>query len=300
MDKTAVIILHYKNPADTLDCLRSLIDHEFLKDPFQIYVVLNSYERGFSESIKFKFINVKVLENYENGGFAQGNNKGIRRALADVNVYFILLNNDTKASSQAIRKMIKVAQKNETVGLISPKIYFERGYEFHKERYYDNEKGKVIWYGGGKIDWKNIYASHENVDEVDKNQHEEARETDFATGCCMLLKKKTIDKAGFLDEKYFLYFEDVDYSLRVKKTGLEVFYNPNVSIYHKNAGSTGKPGSSLQIYYQTRNRLYFGMKYASLHTKLSLFKESLTFLLKKGLEKQAVLDYYLGRMGKKK
>jgi len=300
MDKTAVIILHYKNPADTLDCLRSLIDHEFLKDPFQIYVVLNSYERGFSESIKFKFINVKVLENYENGGFAQGNNKGIRRALADGNVYFILLNNDTKASSQAIRKMIKVAQKNETVGLISPKIYFERGYEFHKERYDDNEKGKVIWYGGGKIDWKNIYASHENVDEVDKNQHEEARETDFATGCCMLLKKKTIDKAGFLDEKYFLYFEDVDYSLRVKKTGLEVFYNPNVSIYNKNAGSTGKPGSSLQIYYQTRNRLYFGMKYASLHTKLSLFKESLTFLLKKGLEKQAVLDYYLGRMGKKK
>lgn len=300
MDKTAVIILHYQNPVDTLDCLSSLTGDSRKDNPFHIYLVLNSYEEKFLKSVKSEYGNVTVIENYDNGGYAQGNNKGIRRALEEGNEYFILLNNDTVVPKFSVSKLVESARKNEMAGLISPKIYFVRGYEYHKERYTDEGKEKVIWYAGGKIDWNNVYAFHKGVDEVDKGQYDKAHETDFATGCCMLLKKKTIEKTGLLDEKYFLYYEDVDYSLRVKRSGLSVFYDPNISIYHKNAGSSGKPGSPLQIYYQTRNRLYFGMKYANLHTKLSLFKESLKFLFKGELEKQAVWDYYLGRMGKKK
>ena len=164
MDKTAVIILHYQNPADTLDCLMSLMDHEFRSDPFRIYVVLNSYEEKFAESVKSEFVNVKILENYKNGGFAQGNNKGITYALSEGNLYLILLNNDTVASSRAVRNMVESARMNEMAGLISPKIYFVRGFEYQGDRYTDEEKGRVIWYAGGKIDWNNVYASHVGVE----------------------------------------------------------------------------------------------------------------------------------------
>jgi len=156
----------------------------------------------------------------------------------------------------------------------------------------------VIWYAGGIIDWDNILAKHRGIDEVDRGQYEETSETPFATGCCMLIRKEVVEKIGLLDEKYFLYFEDVDYSLRAKKAGFKIVYFPKAHLWHKNAASSGKPGSATHVYYQTRNRLYFGFKYASLSTKKSLFFDSLKMIMKNNLHKKACLDYYLGRMGK--
>ena len=121
---------------------------------------------------------------------------------------------------------------------------------------------------------------------------------DFATGCCMYISRAAIESIGFFDEKYFLYYEDVDYSVRAKQAGFGVFYDPSVHIWHKNAASSDKPGSLLHRYYQTRNRLYFGFKYAPSRTKKSLLMESVRMLLGGGVERKAVLDYYVRRMGK--
>lgn len=298
MVKTALIILHYKGEDDTKACLDSLRDSKIQNIDLSLIVVANNPSASLVSDARTVYPELTLIENKENVGFAEGNNIGIRKALELQCEYIVLLNNDTLVSSDIISKLVTHANSQNSIGLISPKIYFAKGYEYHKERYKENERGKVIWYGGGQIDWQNVYASHYGVDEVDIGQYDKIRETDFATGCCMLIKRNVVEKIGFFDKKYFLYFEDVDYSIRAKKNGFRVLYFPEACLWHKNASSSDKPGSSIHMYYQTRNRLYFGYKYAPFKTKKSLFFDSLRLYRKNGIMRKAVSDFYLGRMGR--
>lgn len=296
MDKTAVIVLHYKNESDTYECLDTLQDDSSRVDHITI-VVANEVSDQFVAKIKKRFPQIIVIPSETNSGFAKGINIGLQKAISLSSRYMILLNNDVTLGKDLVKGMVTFAKTDLSIGLISPKIYFSAGNEYHKSRYKRQERGKVIWYAGGLIDWSNMYASHRGVDQVDKGQYEEAIDTDFATGCCMLIRRELIEKIGFLDQKYFLYFEDIDYSMRAKGNGFKVMYYPKTCLWHKNAASS-KPGSPIHIYYQTRNRLYFGFKYASIATKKSLLIDSMRLAFKGGIWKKAVLDYYLGRMGK--
>lgn len=297
MPKLAVIIVHYKNRKDTIECLDSVFKSKTGSKIIPI-VVANSSGQGFAQKIKKIFPDVIVLTNKENLGVAGGNNMGIKEGLRRKCDYFLILNNDTIVSPLLISKLVSYLKKSPNVGIISPKIYFAPMFEFHKDRYEKSDRGKVIWYAGGSIDWKNIYATHGGVNKVDRGQFEKIQDTDFATGCCMLIKRTVVEKVGLMDEKYFLYWEDVDYCLRTKKNGFRVLYFPSSHLWHKNAASSQKPGSEIHRYYLTRNRLYFGLKYASFRTKKSLMIDSLRHFAKGGVVKRAVLDFYLGRMGK--
>lgn len=245
---------------------------------------------------KFKF---KLIENKQNLGFSQGNNVGIQYALSEKADYVLLLNNDTLVRPNFLTNLVKSSQKNKA-DIASPKIYFASGFEFHKKRYKKSQQGKVIWYAGGQMDWLNILASHRGVDEVDQGQYDQGGATDFATGCCMLINKKVFSQIGFLDPKYFLYWEDNDFCQRAKQKSFKVFYLPQSIIWHKNAGSSAV-GSQLHDYYLTRNRLLFGFRYASLKSKMALLKQSVTqFFFGRQAEKKAVLDFYLNKLGKGK
>lgn len=300
MNSTAVIVLHYLNAQNTRDCLESLIRGNYQKDPFKLIVVANSDENNFSASLIRDYPLVEVIKPKENDGFAAGNNLGIKFALKEGYQHLILLNNDTIVSPDLVSKITEKTEKDNDIGLLSPKIYFAKGFEYYIDKYTDEDWGKVIWYGGGKIDWANVYASHRGVDEVDRGRFDKEEETDFATGCCLYIRSEVVKKIGYLDEKYFMYFEDVDYSVRAKKKGFKVSYYPNTCLWHKNAASSGKPGSSIHIYYQTRNRLYFGMKYAPILTKKSLFLESIRDIFKDKVKRKAIRDFYFQRMGKGK
>jgi len=100
---------------------------------------------------------VKIVENKKNLGFAEGNNVGIKYALENGADYICLLNNDTRVDPSFLAELVKSLQSDEKIGLIGGKIYFEKGYEFFKNKYKDNQRGKVIWYAGGLIDWNNIF-----------------------------------------------------------------------------------------------------------------------------------------------
>ena len=126
-----------------------------------------------------------------------------------------------------------------------------------------------------------MIAKHRGVDEIDKDQYDRFEETDFITGCLMLFDKQVLDEVGFLDESYFLYFEDADFCIRAKKKGVKLYYDPSLVIQHKVSQSTGGSGSSLQQKYQSRNRLKLGLKYAPFRTKLHLLKNYLLDSLKK-------------------
>jgi GT2 family glycosyltransferase len=208
------------------------------------------------------------------------------------------LNNDTFVDKNLVDKMLASAE-NENVGLIVPKIYFAPGFEFHKKRYKESDLGHVIWYAGGKMDWGNLIGQNVGVDEVDHGQFGIKMETELATGCCFMVKTEVLNRIGFFDERYFLYYEDADFSERVKNAGYKIIFEPQAYLWHKNAGSSGGSGSELQDYYISRNRLIFGMKYAPTRTKIALFRESLKLLTAgRKWQRRGVMDFYIKNFGK--
>lgn len=143
-----------------------------------------------------------------------------------------------------------------------------------------------------------MIASHQGVDEVDRGQHDQIMETEFVSGCAMLIKKAVLARIGLLDERYFLYYEDADFCQRARQAGFKIVFVPQAKIWHKNIG-TGRTGSPLQDYYMVRNRLLFGMRWAPLRTKLALLRESLSLLFNGRVwQKRGVVDFYLRRFGK--
>lgn len=299
MSKTAVVILHYKGIENTLSCISSLYQKASNSEVYYTVVVANS-DGGIKKAVSTHHRQTDIIVNRSNLGFSGGNNIGISWALKKGCDFIILLNNDAEIETGLIERLTQFAGKNPQIGLISPKIYFAPLSEYHQEKYRQKDRGKVIWYAGGEMDWNNCYASHRGVDMVDRGQYDDIEETDFATGCCMLITRKVVEKIGLLDEKYFLYYEDVDYSLRARDAGFKIMYFPSTCLWHKNADSSGRPGSPVHIYYQTRNRLYLGYKYAPFMTKKSLFLESIRHLFRRDQRSRAVLDYYMGKMGKRK
>lgn len=299
MKKIFLIILNWNGKEDTLECLASVKRLEIGGCQLEVVVVDNASTDGSVEEIKTRFKEITILQNNRNLGFAEGNNVGIKYALAHGTDYIILLNNDTLVDKNLINKLLKAMEKDRTIGIVGPKIYFAPGFEYHRDRYKAEERGKVIWYAGGKIDWQNIYASHRGVDEVDHGQYDKEEETDFVSGCAMMVRKEVFEKIGLLDARYFLYYEDNDLCQRAKRAGFKIFYTPWAFLWHKNAASSEQPGSWIHQYYQTRNRFLFGFKYGKIRAKVALFRESLKFLIKDGLRRQATVDFYLGRFGGK-
>jgi GT2 family glycosyltransferase len=274
--KIATVILIYGKSQNLEECLASLKLSKYSGIDNKIIVVDNSKD---------------------NTGYSGGNNKGIRQALAGGAEAVLILNDDTKIEKSALAEMI-AALKDKQAGMVASKIYFYPGFEYHKDRYNLKERGKVIWYAGGLIDWNNCLGVHRGVDEVDNGQYDRKEETGFATGCAVLIKKEVFEKTGLYDERYFLYLEDLDLSVRVKNSGFKIIYQPKAVIWHKNAQSGGF-GSGIHDYFFTRNRLLFGFEYASFKTKFALVRESLRiFLAGNNWKRKGVADFYLRRFGK--
>jgi hypothetical protein len=195
--------------------------------------------------------------------------------------------------------MINSAQKDPDVGLVAPKIYFAKGYEYYASSYKKTEKGRVFWFAGGSLDWPNLLAFHRGADEIDRGQFDQQTTTDFLTGCCLLITRPVLDMIGLLDKRYFLYLEDVDYCLRTIRAGYKLLFCPSAVIWHKNAGSSGGAGSRTHVYYQTRNRLLFGYKFGLPRVQLTATRLLVQYLFSQsGLERKAALDFLLGRFGK--
>lgn len=295
-NRIAVIIVNWNGKEDTLGCIRSLQGIRS-KHVVDIVVVDNGSTDGSVETFKIFSHPPYIIPLSENLGFTGGNNEGMRYAYDQGYDFVWLLNNDTIVDNQALDPMVSSLAPLRA-GIAGSKIYFAPGREFHADRYKKKEKGKVLWYAGGMIDWANMYSSHRGVDEVDKGQYDQTESTDFITGCSMLIRRDVIANIGYLDDRYYLYLEDVDYCLRAKRAGFSLVFVPTSKIWHVNAGSTERPGNELHQYYLTRNRILVGMQYAPLRTKIALLRESFKFLLTaSATKKRAVWDALTGQFG---
>lgn len=291
--KIAIIVLNYNGKKNTLECINSIKRLKKANYEVEIIIVDNASSDGSRQAFS-KLKDIILINNQSNLGYSGGNNIGIKEALKRNSDYILILNNDTIVEKNFLVNLIKATNKGD---IISPKIYFAKGFEFHESRYKKADLGKVIWYAGGEIDWQNVIGKHIGVDEVDKGQYSASIETGFATGACMFVKREVFEKVGFFDEKYFLYLEDIDLCERAKRAGFKITFEPKAIIWHKNASSSGGSGSKLQDYYITRNRLLFSLKYAKLKTKFAVFRQIL-MNMNNSVKRRALVDFITFNFGR--
>lgn len=243
MAKVSIIILNWQSPEETIECLKSLKKLDYPN--FEIILVDNGSQ---DDSVKIieKFLKnyskkILFLKNKENLGYAAGNNAAIKMVLKKKSDYILLLNNDTIVTSNFLKELVKFAERNPKVGIISPKIYnLEKG--AHK-----------VWFAGGKINWLIGKAYH-----IEKDLKEEKPKQSIAPGCAMLIKREVFKDIGLLPEEYFFYLEDTDFCLKAKEKGWEVVYYPKVHIFHK----AEQKHSLFTLYYYQRNRILLTKKFA--------------------------------------
>jgi len=285
--KHAVVLINYKNASETVNCINSI---KKSKDAPHIIVVDNGSNKKCIAELKSQAPNIDLILS-KNLGFSAGNNLGIKKALQLGAEVVYILNNDTEVDPNLFFRSYRyVVGKNLIAG---GKIYYAKGYEYHAKQ---KNKGNIIWYAGGWMDWASVIARHYGVDEIDHGQYEQERVVDFITGCFMAIPRQVINKIGLLDEKFFLYLEDVDYCLRANQVAITLMYNPALIVYHRNSSSAGV-GSPLVDYYMTRNRFLIAQRYHSTRLLLALIKEAVFRNWNNPIRRLAFIDFVLRRMG---
>ena len=236
--RLSVITVNYNGLRDTC----ALLDHlTFDHNDTEVIVVDNGSANNEAETIASRYANVKCIRSERNLGFAGGNNLGIRHAQGK---YLFFVNNDTEVSMNDIDMLIKRIDTSEHIGIVCPKIRF-----FYGDRH--------IQYAGftpmSRITCRNRGIGY---DEADIGQYDTPRQTAFAHGAAMMARRDTVNKVGLIPECYFLYYEEMDWSMMMKRNGYQIWYEPSATVYHKESQSTGA-NSPLKTYYLTRNRLLF-------------------------------------------
>lgn len=190
---------------------------------------------------------LKHIENEENYGAAGGNNIGIKNSIAEGCQGIIMLNNDIYFDNPDLFKSLVTMASSAQLPIIAPKIY-----------YYQTKK---IWFAGGDIiNWQagvKHYGDKQNEDDtVYKTGY-----TGYAPTTFVYMSSEVFKKTGLLDEKYFIYAEDVDLMYRAKLAGYKIWYEASLNLQHKVSITTGGILSATGFYYNTRNRVYFARKF---------------------------------------
>lgn len=300
MTKVAIVTVDYNGHKDADELLESV--KTLNTDGLETLVLV--VDNGSDTSVKgivSKYPGVVWMQTGKNLGFAGGFNKGMKYVYEWGADFVLIINNDTVLPDKnLLKKLIVVFEEHSDAGLVSPKIYFSPGFEFYKERYGKKDEGKVIWYAGGTFDWDNIRSVHRGIDEVDKGEFDKIEKTEFTSGCCVLVKREVLEKVGYFNEKLFAYYEDADWIERIKSAGYEQWYVGGTHIFHK-VSRTATIGSSFSDYLITRNRLWFGIKYADAKTKFALLRESVQHLIfGRTAQKEGTIDYIREVWGWKK
>jgi GT2 family glycosyltransferase len=213
--KVTVIIVNWNGKAVTLDCLASLQQVRY--PAMHVSVVDNGSSDGSVEAIRGQFPAVEVLALGQNRRFAGGNNAGIQKALDAGADFVLLLNNDTVVDPDFVTALVGRFQQEKRCGMVVPKIYY-------------HQTPDLLWYAGGEISFWTGTMRHRGIREVDRGQYDSAVETGYATGCCILTSREVISRTGVLDESFFIYGEDADWSMRIRRAGYRILYNPGACL----------------------------------------------------------------------
>lgn len=231
----SIVTVNYNGYKDTCE----LIDSIPFEDCLEVIVVDNGSQEDEANILQTKFPHIKAIRSNQNLGFAGGNNLGIKAAKGK---YIFLVNNDTIFKEFNPLVLIKRLESSPKIGIVCPKICFA----------WDNNP--IQFAGYTPLSSITIRNRAIGFGEEDKGRYDSPHQTPYAHGAAMMLKREVIDKVGLMPECYFLYYEELDWSMMITRAGYEIWYDPASTIYHKESKSTGQ-NSPLRTYYLTRNRL---------------------------------------------
>ena len=202
-------------------------------------MVDNASEKDEASVISAKYPQVKVIRSSQNLGFAGGNNLGIKAARGK---YLFFINNDTIFKEFNVQALIDRLESSPKIAVVCPKIRFSWG-------------NHPIQFAGytplSKITVRNQAIG---FGEEDHGQYDTAHPTPYAHGAAMLIKREALEKVGPMPECFFLYYEELDWSMMFTRAGFEIWYDPACTVYHKESQTTGQ-NSPLRTYYIVHNRL---------------------------------------------
>jgi GT2 family glycosyltransferase len=237
-----IIILNWNGGEETLACLAALRAATY---PAQALVVDNGSQDGSLERIVASFPEVAVLPLGSNHGFSAGVNRGIELALARGAEYVLLLNNDSRPAEDMLELLVSFAEAQPACGLASPSIYQID----HPERF---------WVVGGR--WTIYGIMHEGWDTLDSGQYVGPTRFDIVFGTALLIRRAVLERIGNFDERFFVYYEDADFSLRARRAGFSAFVVPQARLWHAGSYST-RNRHYLKEFYFSRSRTLFFRKY---------------------------------------
>lgn len=273
----SIITVNYNGVKDTCELMESLPLND---ESLEVIVVDNASKEDEATIIAQRFPQVKIIRSHQNLGFAGGNNLGIQTAKGK---YLFFINNDTlirgERNENFFQPLIDRLRNSPKIGMVCPKIRFSWG-------------NQLIQYAGytplSPITLRNQSIGY---DEEDHGQYDTPHPTPYAHGAAMMVKREVIEKAGMMPECYFLYYEELDWSMTIRRAGYEIWYEPACTFFHKESQATGQQ-SPLKTYYITHNRLLFAKRNIKKGTRL------LTYLYLMGIvaPKDILMNLFQGRI----
>jgi hypothetical protein len=264
----SIITVNFNGLKDTC----ALIDSIPFNEDMEVIVVDNGSQVNEASILQTKYPHIKTIRNDQNLGFAGGNNLGIKVARSK---YLYLINNDTIFKDFNPQVLIKRLESSRKIGLVCPKIRFA----------WNNNP--IQFAGYTPLSRITIRNHAIGFGEEDIGQYDTPHQTPYAHGAAMILKREVIDKVGLMPECFFLYYEELDWSMMITRAGYEIWYEPASTIYHKESQSTGQ-NSPLRTFYITRNRLLLVKRNWSGLTKLLSYCYLITIVAPRDILKYVV------------
>ena len=235
MKEVSIITINFNGLNDTCAFIETIP----INDNMEVIVVDNASQNQEAESISKRFPQVKVIKSDKNLGFAGGNNLGIKAAQGK---YLFFINNDTIFKDFNVQALIDRLESSPAIGVVCPKIRFAWS------------TNPIQFAGYTQLSKITVRNQSIGFSEEDHGQYDTAHPTPYAHGAAMLIKREALEKVGLIPECYFLYYEELDWSMMFARAGFEIWYDPACTVYHKESQATGQ-NSPLRTYYIVRNRL---------------------------------------------
>ncbi len=245
----SIIILSFNTKDLTINCLNSIIEQykkELEKDIFEIIVVDNASSDDSLEAFKkLKVKNLNIIESKENLGFSRGCNRGAKDAKGE---YLLFLNSDTEIKDQGFLNMIEYLKKNEKVGILGGALKnIDGSTQDSVGKFYSLFSLFLLLYGGGRVGL--LTSSPKSISKVD-----------WVSGASLMIRKKVFEKIGGFEKELFMYMEDLELCFKARRKGFLTYFYPEVTLYHKEQGSSNRTFAILNIY---KGILLFYRKYKS-------------------------------------